>query len=284
MSRNGTLFSVVTPCYNAGSKLLSTARSVLSQRAVVEGRVDLEYVVVDGGSTDGSIDELMAVYGHRIKIISEPDRGMYDALVKGFRQINGDIHSYINAGDLYHEAAFDAVASMMARPDCDWVMGSQFFVNDLGQVISFRVPYRYRRRFIRNGLHGTFLPAVQQESTFWSGRLTSELDLHELSTYRLAGDHFIWCTFSERHELFVARAYLGGFTYHGDHLSAAREDYRREMARHRLKPRWWWMPLALLDRIVWKAPDRVKSEMNRRTYLSYDRLKKAWVLSPEQTT
>jgi len=111
-------FSVITPCRNAAAHIAETAASVLGQSALRDGD-ELEYIVCDGGSTDGTLEALRALAAPAMRVISEPDGGMYDALARGLRLATGDVVAYLNAGDYYHPHAFRAVREILsARPDC----------------------------------------------------------------------------------------------------------------------------------------------------------------------
>lgn len=271
-----TVFSVVTPCRNSARLIEATMRSVLEQRAVESGQVSLEYVVVDGASTDGTAEIARRVGGDRVVVLSEPDTSMYDAIAKGLGQVSGDVHCYLNAGDLYHPAAFDTVIDVMRDTESRWVIGAGFYLNEKQQVVGFRLPFRYSRKRIRNGLHGTLLPAVQQEAVFWKGELTRMLDLSQLATYRLAGDHYMWSEFARTDDLTIAATFLGGFTYHGDHLSADMTGYRKEMQRHAPQPTIGAKAMAHLERQVWRAPDRVKKLLNPHHLVRFDRATNRW--------
>ena len=105
------LISVITPCYNRADFLEQTIKSVIEQ-----DYVKIEYIVVDGGSTDGSISILKKYQEkHALKFISEPDGGMYDAINKGFEMSSGSILAYINADDMYFPWTFQTVSSMFEK-------------------------------------------------------------------------------------------------------------------------------------------------------------------------
>ena len=88
--------SIVTPVLNAESTIAETIESVLSQNYP-----DLEYIIVDGGSADGTLERIEPFRGWLKTLISEPDSGMYDALNKGFARATGDVFAYLNADDYY---------------------------------------------------------------------------------------------------------------------------------------------------------------------------------------
>ncbi len=249
-------FTVVTPCLDAAARVLPTAESILRQRAVRSGRVSLQYLVCDGGSVDGTPELLRRAFGDAVAIHSEPDRGIYDALAKGLRLADGDVVSYLNAGDLYHPSAFDVVADVMEAHGMRWVTGMTVLCNEALQLTSATVPFRYRRDFIRKGLYGRRLPFLQQESTFWARSLQSTIDLEVLASLRLAGDYYLWRSFAAEEELAIVASYLGGFTRHARSLSSNLGRYLEEMERladppgplDRLHARWeryFWRNLSL---------------------------------------
>lgn len=108
--------TVITVCRNCAAAIEATVRSVLAQ-----DYPDLEYVVVDGASTDGTL-EILGKYAARIATLaSEPDRGVYDAMNKGIRLAKGDYLLFMNAGDVF--AAGDVLTKAAATPDADVLYG-----------------------------------------------------------------------------------------------------------------------------------------------------------------
>ena len=121
------LVSVVTPSYNAAAFIRETIESVRSQDYLA-----IEHIVVDGGSTDGTVD-ILTEYPH-LTWVSEPDRGQSDALNKGFRQARGAIIGWLNADDVYRPGAIrTAVAFLRERPDVAGVYSDCSFIDEQGK-------------------------------------------------------------------------------------------------------------------------------------------------------
>jgi glycosyltransferase involved in cell wall biosynthesis len=134
--------SVVTPCLNAEATIERTIASVWSQ-----GYPNLQHVVVDGGSTDRTL-ELVARHP-QIEVVSEPDRGLSDALNKGYRLAQGELIGWLNADDLYLPGALRAVAEAAAKePDALWVTGHCRII-DGDDVEIRRSVTRYKSAFLR---------------------------------------------------------------------------------------------------------------------------------------
>ena len=149
--------SIVTISFNQGKFLERAIRSVLEQ-----DYQDIEYIVVDPGSTDGSHD-IIERYRSRIsKVILEPDKGPADGLNKGFAAATGDIFGYINADDAYLPGAIrKAVAAFQSRRDADVIYGHSYIVDASGKVVRRSRSVSFDLRLYAYG--GV---VVMQQSTF----------------------------------------------------------------------------------------------------------------------
>lgn len=238
--------SIVSPCRNASHYLAQTIESLREQSAIRDGRVELQHIVIDGASTDGTRDVITNYPG--IEFVSEPDSGMYEALGKGLLRARGDIVGYLNAGDILFPWAFDVLCAIFKTAEVDWVTGYSSHINARHQVTACWKPPRYRREFVLNGYYADprYPFAIQQESTFWSGQMNARIDFKKLRTFRLAGDYFIWSEFATHVELHSVMSPLGAFRIHKGQLSEQCDAYRKEVesivrpptARERLTAYW----------------------------------------------
>lgn len=126
------LISVVTPSFNSMPYVEEAIESVLAQNYPA-----IEHIVIDGGSTDGTLDVLRR-YPH-LRWVSEPDEGQSDALNKGFRMAAGDLAGWLNADDIYLPGCFEQVAAYhAAHPDVDLIYGDYRWIDELGRVQQVR--------------------------------------------------------------------------------------------------------------------------------------------------
>lgn len=124
------LISVVTPSLNQARFLERALLSVLEQ-----DYPRIEYFVVDGGSTDGSVDLIRAHAGRLAGWVSEPDRGQSDAIAKGFRRCSGDLLAWLNSSDEYRPGAFRLVAEAWARRPAALYCGDVALIDEAGRRI-----------------------------------------------------------------------------------------------------------------------------------------------------
>jgi len=171
-TRPGTLrVSVVTPSYNQAAYVGQTMRSVHDQ-----DHPDVEHIVVDGGSTDGSLD-VIRQYADRATIIAEPDRGQTDAINKGLRRATGEVVCWLNSDDYFLPGTLSTVARYFAdHPEVLWLTGDCAIVDAAGAPI--QQPVRWYKRTLRMLPSAFYLGvtnAVTQPSTFWRRSVHDQL-------------------------------------------------------------------------------------------------------------
>lgn len=123
------IVSIITPSYNQGSFIEETIRSVLLQ-----GYPNLEYVVVDGGSTDGSTGILCKYERWLSYWVSQPDKGQSDAINIGFREATGEICGWLNSDDVYEPGTLSLAAKYFINtPECSLLYGNGWYVDEQGK-------------------------------------------------------------------------------------------------------------------------------------------------------
>lgn len=215
-------FSIVTPTLNQDRYLSRTIDSVISQ----QGEFRIQYVVIDGGSTDHTQSilrryELQLRGDPRVAFSwqSEADRGQSDAINKGMRLATGDVLAFINSDDYYLPGAFRTVANVMSTSKCDWLYGLCKVVDEHerpvhGVVQQYRnllgCRYSYRRLLFAN--------FIAQPATFWKRRLYKQVGDFDESQH-FAMDYDYWCRLGSIGPAAPCREYLAAFRRHGQSKS-----------------------------------------------------------------
>ncbi|SLN09753.1 putative glycosyl transferase [Roseovarius gaetbuli] len=271
-------FTIIIPVFNAGSKIAHTIESLLSQTALATGEARLSCIVVDGASSDDTLDHVRGFDDPRITILSEQDSGMYDALAKGLARAGGDVTGYLPAGETFDPHAFSVITEVLSRyPEVQWVTGHEVTRNEKGQIINCRLPHPFRRSFFDCGMYGTRLTVLQQESTLWRSGLNTHFDLEKLATCKLAGDYFLWRSLARHQELYVIDTHIGSFTVEPDQLSKQTPGgYRREIRALRRRPNLLERLHALLYRQYVK---RTRPQKKAARMLRYDHDTQRWLLT-----
>ena len=170
-----TKLSIITPSLNQGTFIERTIRSVLDQ-----GYENLEYLVVDGGSTDSTLD-VIRQYEDRIDWwVSEADEGQTDALNKGLAHATGEVIAFVNSDDYYLPGAFETALRALERRDAPWVAGAAPFVDPhdrpIAEVWRPKHPSTTEIAWPR-GRHWWMLApwSVPQPSTFWRRKVFEEV-------------------------------------------------------------------------------------------------------------
>ena len=208
--------SIVTPNYNYAQTLETTIQSVVGQ-----GYPQLEYIVIDDGSTDSSIDILSRHANHLAHWETQQNAGQYPALNKGFGLGSGDIVGWLNSDDILFPWSLQAVGEIFATfPEVQWISARPTRItNGIPREV---MPTRlYPQRMLQLGLFdGHPFGWVQQESTFWRRSLMQTAGLLDTSL-RYAADFEWWSRFARHAELYSVDFPIGGFWDHGSNRSIA---------------------------------------------------------------
>jgi len=214
--------SIVTPNSNGAEYLEDTIKSVVEQKYP-----NLEYIVIDGGSKDESVDIIKKYQNQITYWTSEPDDGMYHAIQKGFARSTGEIMAWINSDDMYHKKAFYTIAEIFGSfEQVKWLVGATTAYDTLGRTVLVRPS----RLFTKYDFYNRDFRFIQQESTFWRRSLWqvagSSLDL----SHKYAADLALWVKFFHYEKLYVIDALIGGFRWRlKNQLSLDhREEYLKE--------------------------------------------------------
>ncbi|MBK6795143.1 MAG: glycosyltransferase [Anaerolineales bacterium] len=177
------LVTIVTPSFNQADYLEATIKSVLEQ-----SYPHIEYIIMDGGSTDGSVDVIQKYAGKLRYWESAKDKGQTDAINKGFNRAKGDILAWLNSDDTYANpnAIADAVNFLFANPEVAMVYADCDFINEQGQVIGKFASRQTDYAKLRTGyVH------IPQQTMFFRARYWKELGPLDPSFY-FAMDYDLW--------------------------------------------------------------------------------------------
>lgn len=209
--------SIVTPSFNQAQYLARTLDSVLSQK----GDFTLEYRVIDGGSSDGSVDILRA-YGDRVHWISERDNGQVDAINKGLRAVSGDIVGWVNSDDVLLPGALDAVTrAFREHPEAEWLHGRCEIIDaddrPVRRWVSLYKHFRAQRYSFESLITENY---VSQMTTFWRRRVHDEIGYLDEQLH-FAFDYDLWLRLARRGAPLYLEQKLACFRWYATSKSGA---------------------------------------------------------------
>jgi len=270
--------SIVTPSYNQGKYIEETIRSVIMQ-----GYPNLEYIVVDGGSTDNSV-EIIKKYENDITWwVSEKDNGQTHAINKGFEKATAEILAYLNSDDVYMPYTLRLVAQLFSSFGIQWLTGHRSHLVD-GTVIA-PLPgatVRFNSFLYSKGFHVPWVMGWnQQPSTFWTSKLFNMAGKKFREEMQCSFDVDMWIRFSAHEELVYIRSILAMMRQHADQKSRTlRLDYKEiegNSARYKFYPLGYRKVLKSCMRIpVVRAIVRILLNNPKATWIDWDPIKAEW--------
>ena len=254
--------SIITPSFNQGRYLEASIQSVLNQ-----DYPNIEYIIVDGGSKDESV-EIIRKYEDKLHWwVSEKDRGHADALNKGFSHATGEILAWLNSDDIYHPGAVsEAVALLKEHPDVGMVYGDANLIDDesnlIGKVPSKQTSYK---QMLRGSVH------IPQATTFFRTDLYRQIGPLSLTLF-FAFDYDLWVRLAKISKLLYIPRTWADFRIHQSGKTVVNDDrcYPDMLKVHQREVGGWfsWLRLrAAARRLVyawlpWKLRVRLRKAVN----------------------
>ena len=249
--------SIITSCYNRVSTIRGAIESVLAQ-----DYPDIEYIIVDGASTDGSVEVIRdAIEGHedRVKFISEPDHGMYEAINKGIRMATGDYIGLVHSDDfLYSSHTISDIAKRLKETHADFLYGDGLFVNpeNTDKVVRKWIGGTYRLWKVRHGwlpLHPTcyIRREVMEKLGGYDESYMIAADTDLLVRYLL--DNHVKTDYLKK---YIVRMRMGGMSTDNSRRAKMWKEDIRVYSSHGFKH----VTLTKIEKMLWKVPQFVMAK------------------------
>ena len=249
--------SIITSCYNRVSTIRGAIESVLAQ-----DYPDIEYIIVDGASTDGSVEVIRdAIEGHedKVKFISEPDHGMYEAINKGIRMATGDYIGLVHSDDfLYSSHTISDIAKRLKETRADFLYGDGLFVNaeNTDKVVRKWIGGTYRLWKVRHGwlpLHPTcyIRREVMEKLGGYDESYMIAADTDLLVRYLL--DNHVKTDYLKK---YIVRMRMGGMSTDNSRRAKMWKEDIRVYSSHGFKH----VTLTKIEKMLWKVPQFVMAK------------------------
>jgi glycosyltransferase involved in cell wall biosynthesis len=206
--------SIITPSFNQGQFLEASIQSVLAQTYS-----NIEHIVVDGASTDDSVEIIKKYQRHFAWWVSEKDQGHADALNKGFAHATGDILAWLNSDDIYlPQTVAEAVAVLQEHPEVGMVYGDADLIDNSGSTIGqFAARQTDYRRMLRGSVH------IPQATTFFRAELWRQVGPLDLGLF-FSFDYDLWVRLAKASQLQYVPKRWAQFRIHGEGKTILNDD------------------------------------------------------------
>lgn len=233
-----TTITIITPSYNCSTFIGQALDSVCNQK----GDFELEYIVMDGGSQDGTVEILQRVEKRfnngeypnlkSFKWFSKPDNGQSDAINKGLKIATGEIVAFINSDDFYEDGTFQQVISYFSKtPDCQFLTGRTKIVNSQNTQIQKAITC-YKNFWLYFHLPTVLhvLNPVSQPASFWRRTVHDEFGYFNEDEH-LVMDYEFWLKIAQSYSLHVIPEYLANFRIHENSKGSIdfTQQFKREL-------------------------------------------------------
>jgi len=247
--------TIVTPSFNQGKYLEATILSVLNQ-----DYPNIEYIVIDGGSTDGSVDVIKRYQNRLAYSISEPDRGQSHAINKGFEHATGDIFNWLNSDDLLMPSAVKiAVHYLMKKTDVGMVYGDRIIIDIKGNFLDLIQSPSFNPKAMLYNLR------IPQETVFFRRRFWDELKgVDEALNYCM--DYDLWIRLNKVTRIYHIPFVLGAYRTHPSAKSTKGYNHQGLLGRKEL------------DKVMF----RHFSKRRNKTMIKVHRKLNLWLLNYER--
>jgi len=262
--------TVVMPVYNGEQYIEYAIKSVINQ-----SYKKIQFILVDGGSTDATMD-IVNKYSEFFEIIiSEKDKGMYDAINKGFSRSDGELMLWLNSDDYLFENAIEtAVMIMKEHPEIKWMKGRNAYLDQNNTIRKIACFKSYYKLLLKLGLYRTNgLGSIMQETTFWHRDLYVKAGNKIDTNYRVASDYELWVRFSKSEILYSINTLFGAFRQHESQLSGDIDAYEKECNEIKTLN-----PLTLFLLKIFKYPFYIYAMLDRKNKIYFNREGKSYHL------
>lgn len=247
--------SIITTCYNRAATIRGAVESVLAQ-----DYPDIEYIIVDGASTDGTVEILREYEGRVARIVSEPDRGMYEAINKGIRMATGEVVGLLHSDDFFYDNhVVSRIVDRLQATGADFLYGNGLFVNagNTDKVVRNWVGGAYRTWKVRHGwlpLHPTcyIRREAMERRGLYNETYKIAADSDFLFRYLLGGD--LTVTYLDE---YIVRMRMGGLSTDSEKRKLMWKEDIRMYRSHGFNP-----TVTKIEKMMWKVPQFIRAKLH----------------------
>lgn len=242
--------TIVTPSLNQAKYLEATISSVLNQ-----DYPNIEYIIIDGGSTDGSVDIIKKFQDKLAYWVSEPDGGQSSAINKGFKHAKGEIFNWLNSDDLLMPSAVKiAVYYLMNNPDIGMVYGDRITIDEKGNFLALAEAASFNPKLMMYNLK------IPQETVFFRRKYWLEVNGVD-EELRYCMDYDLWVKFNKVTQIYHIPFVLGAYRNHPYSKSIKYFHHRRSPGRGEV------------TKVIFRHYSKKRKRLIKKFYKKYESLR-----------